>query len=60
MQNIKIGKSIKTFLNGKENFYTVESYQGDIGLFQNGKLKFKRKRTENTFNFNSKKYQIIY
>lgn len=35
MKVTRIGKSIKVQdKNGKEDFLTVESYQGDIGLFK--------------------------
>ena len=61
MKTTRIGKSIKTIKsNGKEEFLTVESYQGDIGLFKNGKLVAKRERFENQFTYNNETYLILY
>lgn len=34
MKNVRIGSSIKVIIDNKEKFYTVESYKGNIGLYQ--------------------------
>lgn len=59
MKNVRIGSSIKVIIDNKEKFYTVESYKGDIGLYQKGVIKHKIVRVGDMFTFRGVSYRII-
>jgi len=55
---VKIGSSIKVEINNKEQFLTVESFGGEIGLFKGSRLITTRVRKNDVFKYQSKSYIV--